>query len=68
MISFDKFITSFMNWNHQCQYGLWHLKWYIILSQKKGYIEAETEDVVTVEHLHSSSDMENDGRVIIVCP
>jgi hypothetical protein len=36
--------------------------------KKKGYIEAETEDVVTVEHLHSSSDMENDGRVIIVCP
>jgi hypothetical protein len=31
---------------------------------KKGSIEAETEGVVFVEHLYSSSDMENDSSVI----
>lgn len=31
---------------------------------KKGSIEAETECAVSVEHLYSSSDMENDSSVI----
>lgn len=31
---------------------------------KKGSIEAETEGAVSVEHLYSSSDMENDSSVI----